>query len=205
MKHSSNSLFATVLEYMVPKCLVTANKLLEQAACRDHIKSQTSLATFYLEGGGGLPRDVNQAVYWFTIAASCSDEDRKKSLDSTYQCAFARYYLGLINKVEPPLNNSDGSLDLAKYWLQKAIDCNFSPDDPTEEDEDVLDSCKNIKGKSQYALAVILFDIWEKNYASSNVSGPVPFPTIERLLHKAHENGEEGSLEVMQAFQTFTK
>jgi tryptophan synthase beta subunit len=42
------------------------------------------------------------------------------------------------------------------------------------------------EGGIQNALAWTLYDIREKNYMHFNVTGPVPFPTISRLLHKAH-------------------
>lgn len=61
------------------------------------------------------------------------------------------------------------------------------------------------EGGIQNALAWTLYDIREKNYMHFNVTGPVPFPTISRLLHKAHENGEEYALERIQALQNDIK
>ena len=97
-------------------------------------------------------------MYWFTIAASCSDEECKKSLISSFECSVARYYLGIIYTKIPPFSNSDGSLDLAKYWFQKAIDCNVSDcnfsDEVRKQEEPLLDEGKNVKGNSQCALAL---------------------------------------------------
>eukprot|EP00544_Gedaniella_sp_CCMP2646_P006322 CAMPEP_0202482706 /NCGR_PEP_ID=MMETSP1361-20130828/2083_1 /ASSEMBLY_ACC=CAM_ASM_000849 /TAXON_ID=210615 /ORGANISM="Staurosira complex sp., Strain CCMP2646" /LENGTH=85 /DNA_ID=CAMNT_0049110683 /DNA_START=135 /DNA_END=392 /DNA_ORIENTATION=+ len=43
-------------------------------------------------------------------AASCSGEERNKSLFPNYHCSIARYYLGFIYKEEPAFNNNDGVL-----------------------------------------------------------------------------------------------
>lgn len=191
----------------VPKSLVTARKLFEQAAFRNHTRAQTQLARFYLQAQGGLNRDLDKAVYWFTIVASSTDGSIESSLDATFQCAFARYSLGRIYKNEPSFMGKDCSRELAKYWFQRAIHCEFRGQVlPVDKEHHLVGSCKWVKGISQHALALTLLDLWNENYASTDIPGPVPYPTMLRLLQKAHNNNaNQGSLEIAEITRNMAK
>lgn len=147
---------------VVPKCLVTARKFYKMAALRDHDWAKVQLALLYQEGKGGVSRDLEKAKYWFTLAAP----------GEASQCSMARFKLGHIYK--------SISLELAKYWFEKAIDCAMH-DETTEER---VTTFNQVKGTSQHNLAWTLFEMWEKDYR--NMPGPIP--EVMRLFHETHVN-----------------
>lgn len=89
------------------------------------------------------------------------------------------------------LAGRDGSLELAKYWLQKALNIDSGNLDQ--------DTTNTMIGLIQYDLAQALLELYHVHYCSHTSAGrTVPFPQVLCLLGKASKNGAGEAAEKMK-------
>ena len=143
------------------------------------------LGLFHKDGKGGLSVDLDAAVYWLTLASSLAPPLASKEGGNRFTF-FAHWKLARLYRIE--LAGRDGSLELAKYWLHKALN--------TDSGDLDQDTTNMMIGSIQYDLAQTLLELYRVHYCSHTSAGrPVPFPQVLRLLGKARENGAEEAAE----------